>query len=75
MNTPTNPIDDIAADWVAREDRSTLTRAERARRDAWLDADVRHRGAHVRAQAVWLRADCSLYSPSIQHFCSAPTIN
>ena len=25
--------------------------------------------------AFWLRADCSLYSPSIQHFCSAPTIN
>ena len=68
MNTPTNPLDDRAADWVAREDRSTLTRAERARRDAWLDADVRHRGAHVRAQAVWLRADrAGALGPGLAH--------
>lgn len=49
-------IDDIAARWVAREDRAPLLPAERSERDAWLAEDVRHRGAHARAQAVFLRA-------------------
>lgn len=48
--------DDIAAAWVAREDKSPLDPAALRQRDDWLAADPRHRGAYVRAQAVFLRA-------------------
>jgi len=51
-----NHIDDMAAGWVAREDRGPLDDGEAVRRDAWLDADPRHRGAYLRAHAVFLRA-------------------
>jgi len=48
-------IDDIAAAWVAREDRAALGAGEMAARDAWLQADVRHFGAYARAHAVLAR--------------------
>lgn len=48
-------IDDIAAAWVAREDRAPLTAADAVARDAWLQADVRHFGAYARAHAVLAR--------------------
>jgi len=48
-------IDDIAAAWVAREDRAPLTAAEAETRDAWLQADARHFGAYARAHAVLAR--------------------
>ncbi len=50
-------IDDIAAAWVAREDRAPLTQDEAAMRDAWLQADARHFGAYARAHAVLARTD------------------
>jgi transmembrane sensor len=50
-------IDDVAASWVAREDRAQLTVEERAQRDAWLEADTRHFGAYARAHAVLARTD------------------
>lgn len=49
-------IDDVAAAWVAREDRGALETDALAERDQWLAADPRHRGAYIRAQAVFLRA-------------------
>ena len=52
----TNNIDDIAASWVAREDRARLDPLRQAELGAWLNADPRHRGAYVRAQAVFLHA-------------------
>lgn len=52
-----NSIDDVAASWVAREDRAGLDPQEQVGLDAWLDADPRHRGAYVRAQAVFLHAE------------------
>ncbi|WP_207080536.1 FecR domain-containing protein [Novosphingobium sp. KA1] len=45
-------IDDIAGAWAMRGDAGVLDAAEQAELDAWLDADRRHRGAFVRAQAV-----------------------
>ena len=45
-------IDDIASAWAMRGDAGVLDAAEQAELDAWLDADRRHRGAFVRAQAV-----------------------
>jgi len=50
-------IDDVAARWVAREDRAQLTAEESAQRDDWLQADARHFGAYARAHAVLARTD------------------
>lgn len=52
-----NGIDDIAAAWVAREDRAPLTAEAEAERDGWLQADRRHFGAYARAHAVLARTD------------------
>ena len=57
MRADVNGIDDIAAAWVAREDRAPLTAEETASLDAWLEADTRHFGAYARAQAVLARTD------------------
>lgn len=49
-----NPTpESIAADWVARMDRAALTAGEQGELDRWLGADLRHRGAMIRAQVVW----------------------
>jgi transmembrane sensor len=50
-------IDRIAADWVVREDRRSLSPAEQAELDAWLAGDPRRQGAYVRAQAAWSMMD------------------
>lgn len=52
-----NPIDKLAADWVARCDRGPLSQAEQQRLDAWLEADPRHRGAFARASVLFTRFD------------------
>jgi len=44
-------IDEIAAQWAAALDRG-IDAAERARLDAWLAADRRHKGALLRARAA-----------------------
>lgn len=46
-------IDNLARRWVIREDKDSLTPEEEAELRAWLDADPRHLGAYVRAQAAW----------------------
>lgn len=58
MPSPMSSIDDIASAWALRCDAGTLDVAEQTELDSWLDADRRHRGAFVRAQAVlnWLDA-------------------
>ncbi|MBB2200824.1 DUF4880 domain-containing protein [Gluconacetobacter tumulisoli] len=53
---PDHP-DDIAFGWVARLDRGALPAEEQAALDAWLASDMRHRGAFIRAQAIWLSLD------------------
>jgi transmembrane sensor len=50
-------IDDIAAQWVLRMDRGVLSPEEQRDLDAWLEASSRHRGAFVRAQAIWVDLD------------------
>ncbi|WP_116812614.1 FecR family protein [Steroidobacter cummioxidans] len=50
-------IDGIAARWVMRMDRGELGESEQRDLDAWLDADARHRGAFIRAQAIWSDID------------------
>lgn len=48
-------IDQLAGDWLAREDGGELTAAERAELTAWLEAEDRHLGAYVRLRAASAR--------------------
>lgn len=50
-------IESIAAQWVLRQDRGALSPEERRDLAAWLERDSRHRGAFVRAQAMWIDLD------------------
>jgi transmembrane sensor len=52
-----NPIDQEAADWVARFDRGASSAEDDARLAAWLEADVRHQGAFARASAAYAYLD------------------
>ena len=50
-----NPINQTAFDWLARIDAG-LTVLEENEFEAWLASDNRHRGAYIRAKAVFYRA-------------------
>ncbi|MDH5822280.1 FecR domain-containing protein [Luteimonas sp. RD2P54] len=50
-------IDGIAAAWAVRAAEGTLGERDRGELEAWLARDARHRGAYVRAQAIWLDLD------------------
>ncbi len=50
-------IDTEAAVWAVRSAERTLDSSEQQQLDAWLEADSRHLGAYVRAQALWLDLD------------------
>ncbi|MFT9417809.1 DUF4880 domain-containing protein [Acetobacter sp.] len=45
--------DQVAAEWIARLDRRKLTPDEDRQLQDWIDADVRHKGAFLRCQAIW----------------------
>jgi transmembrane sensor len=49
--------DSVAAAWAVRLDAGDLSDVERQELEAWLERDVRHVGALVRAEAVWLDLD------------------
>lgn len=44
-------IDEIATQWANRADAGALAEADKSKLEAWLEADRRHRGAFLRAQA------------------------
>jgi transmembrane sensor len=50
-------IDRIAAQWVARMDRSPLSARDTGELKRWLAGDRRRRGAFMRARAVWMRSE------------------
>lgn len=50
-------INDRAAEWVARIDRSDADLRTQAELDVWLAGDDRRRGAYFRAQAAWKMLD------------------
>jgi transmembrane sensor len=55
---PSNPTIDVeAAEWAVRLSAGEIGPEERSALDAWLGADARHRGALIRAQAMWLDLD------------------
>jgi transmembrane sensor len=49
--------DFAAAEWAVRLNARALTAQEQTELDQWLDADTRHRGALLRARAVWADLD------------------
>jgi transmembrane sensor len=51
-------IDDEAAAWIARRHAGSLAESEAEFR-AWHDADSRHAGAYLRAEAAWVLLDRS----------------
>lgn len=66
MATKDSP-DDVAAHWTARLDRGCLTEQEKDELETWLQADIRHKGAFLRSQAIWHATDRAkaLYSPTL----------
>ncbi|OUJ03615.1 FecR family protein [Acetobacter cibinongensis] len=60
-------FDDVAAHWVAHIDRRALTQREQQDLQDWLDADIRHKGAFLRCQAIWHATDRVkvLYTPTL----------
>ncbi|WP_369062095.1 FecR domain-containing protein [Caulobacter sp. 73W] len=52
-----NAIDQEAARWVVRRDGQGWSDVDQAALEAWLEADRRHRGAYLRAQAGWAAMD------------------
>jgi transmembrane sensor len=56
--TQSNQRTDLtAAEWAVRLNERALTAQEQTELDQWLDADTRHRGALLRARAVWADLD------------------
>ena len=57
MTQSNQGIDEEAANWVVRQHARALAAEEQAELDCWLQADVRHRGALLRARAAWVDLD------------------
>ena len=55
-DTRLGPLDAVAFDWVARLDNAPPHVSDAAALQRWLAEDVRHRGAFVRAQSLWMSA-------------------
>lgn len=56
MNSPTNPRQ-AALDWMRREEEGPLGPEERARLDAWLEADSRHRETYEEVAYLFAVSD------------------
>lgn len=54
-----SPIDQTAAEWVARRYSGRQDAGDAAAFQAWHDADPRHAGAYLRAEAAWVLLDRS----------------
>lgn len=50
-------IDDVAAQWVLRQDRGELSPEEQRELDTWIESNSLHLGAFVRAQVIWVDLD------------------
>jgi transmembrane sensor len=57
MTQSNQGTDLTAAEWAVRLNERSLTPEEQAELDRWLQADARHRGALLRAQAAWVDLD------------------
>jgi transmembrane sensor len=50
---PNNPIEQAAADWIARRDAGDLSPADREAFETWLNASIIHRIEFLRAEDAW----------------------
>lgn len=69
-------IEQSAAEWAARLDRAPLDAREETEMRAWLDADIRRRGALIRAQALLIqrrRVEPEVAAPARLQLLPAPT--
>jgi transmembrane sensor len=69
--------DTTAALWAVRLSEGSLTAQEQCELDQWLEADVRHRGALLRARAAWLDLDriAALRGQSQPHDAQRPALS
>lgn len=65
-------IDDEALDWVVRQSGDALSDADRIAFEAWYDADPRHQGAYLRAQAIWHSLDKATVQSNLRPDVQAP---
>jgi len=74
------PISELAAHWVVREDAGPLNAEDSLALATWLDADPRHRGAYIRARAQWSNLDrlAAVHGPArsvIETAAPVPTVS
>lgn len=62
---PAMTIDEIAAEWLARMVSGNASPEDRANLAAWLEADSRHKGAYMRAMALWQMLNGAAQSPAV----------
>jgi transmembrane sensor len=55
--TEENALSDVAAEWVARIQGRDVTRELREELSRWMDADLSHAVAYLRAEAAWERME------------------
>jgi transmembrane sensor len=55
--TTASEIEAQAAAWLVKRDAGSLSAAEQAEFNAWLEADARARAVYVRLELAWKRAD------------------
>ncbi len=71
--------DEAAAGWTARLDKGPLSAGEQQALQHWLEQDVRHKGAFLRAKAIWhasgrLAALQGPTAPAVAHPATLPAL-
>ncbi|WP_443751030.1 FecR family protein [Asticcacaulis solisilvae] len=61
-----SPIDEAALAWIAKQAAGPLSDADKAAFDAWHAENPRHRGAYLRAQAIWHTLDKATIQPNLR---------
>ncbi|NOW47995.1 transmembrane sensor [Novosphingobium sp. SG751A] len=62
---PATTIDEMAARWLARMVSGHASEEDRASLTLWLEADSRHKGAYMRAMALWRMLDGAAQAPAL----------
>jgi transmembrane sensor len=62
---PAMTIDETAAQWLARMVSGDASEEDRAALAVWLEADGRHKGAYMRAMALWRMLDSAAQAPAL----------
>lgn len=71
--------DEAAAQWTARLDKAPLCASEQQAFQQWLEQDIRHKGAFLRARAIWhasgrLAALTGPKAPALAHPATLPAL-